>query len=191
MVFFKPRDPRPLLAAAPTERLRIVRGLLKKLDLHRFVSGITIIPGITIQLVCPIGWVHAINTVLLEHNLTIVDTPNRFEVPPKSSLTPEQSTTATARQLAYLCTQSKSRNFQHTVLDGASAQLHQETLTIYRQLVSQPKAELGHWGRPYSKGKEPAGEFTPGEDMEMGSGPIEETSGTNQGPVGPVLAGPQ
>jgi len=65
-------------------------------------------------------------------------------------MTAQEAAAATAKRLAALCCQSKSRNFQETALAGASPELRTLVLEDYRLMLKQPTALLGHEGRPYS-----------------------------------------
>ena len=57
---------------------------------------------------------------------------------------------ACAARLASLRRQSRSRNFQETVLEGASAKLRALVLDRYRAVMGDPEALLGHEGRSHS-----------------------------------------
>jgi len=57
----------------------------------------------------------------------------------------------TARRLAALCRQSRSRNFQEEALQDAPDDLRAQVLEEYRRMVRDSKALLGHRGRWYEE----------------------------------------
>jgi len=151
-VFFQPVNTKPILDTPPRERLGIIRSILKRLQLHRMICGITIIPGPIIQLVCPAEAASAIRQALIDANMKIPTDPNPIATHPKSKMAPEEADRMTANRLASLCMQSRSRNFQETVLEGIPEALRLHVLHAYRAFTKQEEALLGHEGRPYSEG---------------------------------------
>ena len=149
-VFFTLQDSRPVMAAPGSERMGIIRGFLRRLNIHCQVSGISIIPGPIIQLICPVESVETVEFILQEEGLDVLDHVDPFASHPRSRMSTEQADAATARRLAALCRQSKSRNFQETALAGATPELRELALEEFRKLYQQPEALLGHQGRIYS-----------------------------------------
>ena len=149
-VFFTLQDSRPILAAPGPERMGMIRGLLRRLNIHRQVSGISIIPGPIIQLICPVGSVESVECTLQDEGLDVLEEVNPFATHPRSRMSLDQADAATARRLAALCRQSKSRNFHETALEGATPELRELALSEFRRMYQQPDALLGHQGRMYS-----------------------------------------
>ena len=149
-VFFKLPNPRELLSAEPRDRPRLLRAIIQRLDLKTYVSGISVIPGPVIQLVAMKGSIRYIRETLERNGLTAQTTADRFAKPPHSPQSETKALEMTARRLASLCRQSKSRNFQEEALLGATDILRSLVLKEYRRMTRNTTALLGHKGRWYA-----------------------------------------
>ena len=76
-------------------------------------------------------------------------TLTQLAAPTSPSQSAQDAMLHTAHRLAFLCRQSRSRNFQETVLAGASEELRDLVLEVYREILEDPTALLGHKGRNY------------------------------------------
>ena len=161
-ITFTVPNPRPLLEAnGGGAKVQVVREMLTRLGAKRFVSGITVAPnpgngGPIVHLVIPRGAEPALDDIFSRTKLLRIDSATCIPIgqPPRTRQTPDEARKFTARRLAFLCAQSRSRNFQETALLGVPEDLRKETLEAYRVLVSDQRALLGHVDRPYSTGME-------------------------------------
>ena len=71
------------------------------------------------QVVCMEGAATQLRRVLATSLIKIVEDVEPFAQPAHSPRTEQHDTALTARRLAYLCRQSKARNFHEAVLQGA------------------------------------------------------------------------
>ena len=150
-VFFQLLDPRPLLEARGPAQDKLVQAVLKHLDIRKWVSGYTVVPGPTIQVICLAGYVDLIRQALHQANLLVIAEVDPFAKPPHSQQSVEEAQRITANWLAFLCQQSHARNFHETALMGASPALRADTLTAYQHLTKSPKTNIGHEGCWYSQ----------------------------------------
>ena len=150
-VFLILPDPRRILQVPWRDRQGAMRNLTKRLGIARQVSGSSLLPNGTIQLVCMKGYAQMVKTHIPTTGLgvKIATEVDPFAPPQYTRQTPEESAKLTGRRLADLCWSSKSRNFQETVLKGAPTGVRETALTEYRKLTRMPWAQLGHVGRGY------------------------------------------
>ena len=123
---------------------------MKRMAVHRWVSGITIIPGPIVALLCPKNVTPMLQQKLREADMKIPRNVDPIATHPKSKMPKEQADHITAKRLAALCLQSKSRNFQETALENILEDLRVKVLQAYRAFTKDPEAKLGHRDRPYS-----------------------------------------
>ena len=155
-------DPRPLLDAIGVgAQVAAVRSLLQLVGVKRHVSGVTVAPnpgdgGPIVHLVIPAGAEPLLRHTFTERGFTVLELGHSVPLGqrPRSKQTPDEARRLTARRLAYLCTQSRSRRFQETALFGVPAGIRKEALEAYRVLVGDSHALLGQQGRPYSTAME-------------------------------------
>lgn len=150
-VFFTLRDPRHFLSAKPQDRSRITRQIMHSLGLQKFISGVSVLPGPVVQVIAMKGSIQHIRSTLEHHKLQVKDIIDRYAKPLRSQQSDAQAQEMTARRLAALCRQSRSRNFQEEALKGASGDLHAQVLAVYRKSIRDPLALLGHKGRWYTE----------------------------------------
>jgi len=143
-------NPRSLLRAKGRERDARVVGVLRALGIDKYVSGASVMPGGTIQLVCMLGAAAMVKEIVPTTNATLKVVANPFARPAHSHFDIEKDTKLTARRTALLCRLSRARNYHEAVLEGASPLMRTAVLTEYRGLVRNNKALLGHEGRWYS-----------------------------------------
>ena len=122
------------------------------------------IAGGTIQLMIPDTLEHLVRTRLANQGKRLHSNADAFPPPVVTTKSLAESASLTASRVAFLCTRSRSREFQETALEGASARMRDAILQEYRRLVKDEAALLGHVGRPYWKGK---GAVPADADMEM------------------------
>jgi hypothetical protein len=79
----------------------------------------------------------------------VVAMDNQLERPPQSRQTQADANRMDANRLAALCRQSRSRNFQETVLEGVPLEVRALTLEAFRRFTQNTHALLGHEGRNY------------------------------------------
>ena len=149
-VFFTLRDPRAILSAEPKERPRIIRAIIRKLELQRYISGVSVLPGPIVQIIAMKGSIRHIRETLVGQGLALKPDTDRLARPPRSTQSEAVAMAMTARRLASLCRQSKSRNFQEEALKGTTDILRALVLKEYRRMTNNPHTLLGHRGRPYS-----------------------------------------
>ena len=149
-VYFKPLNTKPILAAHPWERNGIIHHQLKQWSIGCQVSGVTIIPSPIIALLCPKLAAPQVRQKLIDEGMTIPKNVDPIATHPKSKMPKAQADNITAKRLAALCLQSKSRNFHETVLEGIPESLRELVLEAYRTFTKDPEAKLGHRDRPYS-----------------------------------------
>ncbi len=163
------KNPLALMRATDKERNALVRGLIGRLGLRNYVAGFTVVPGGLVEVVFPDFREPLVKQAVLANGLTWLDVADPFAVPSTSKHDAATSQHLTARRLAAMCMQSRARAFHECVLGGASEELRDDVLSEYRKRVKDPKALLGHEGRPYSKswGKSPVRD---GQTMDTESG---------------------
>jgi len=150
LLYVEVPNPRSLLRAKGRERDARVVGVLRALGIDRYVSGASVMPGGTIQLVCMLGAAAMVKEIVPTTNAILKAVLDPFAQPAHSHFNIEKDTKLTARRTALLCRLSWARNYHETVLEGASPDMRAAVLTEYRSLVRNNKALLGHEGRWYS-----------------------------------------
>jgi hypothetical protein len=167
-VFFQLADPRPIRMAKGREKDRLLEMLLKRLDIKSVTAGYSLLPNNVIQLIVFKGAVNLVSITLKEVKATVLPALTSAErvAPPKyTSQTDERANQLTALRLAHFCRQSRARRFHEEVLMGLADQERDMVLQMYRKIMDEPRAMLGHAGRWYDKGKGPV---LTSEDVTMG-----------------------